>query len=75
MISGELQIDLVSLSGEKIKNLYKGPIEGTKEIGWRGVIIPWDGKDPATGSPYNGEYRIRWTLGDGYREFPVNITE
>jgi len=73
MRSGELQIDLVSLSGEKIKNIYKGTIEGSKEIGWRGIILPWDGKDQDTGSAYVGEYRIRWTIGSGYREFPVKI--
>jgi hypothetical protein len=75
MISGELLIDLVTPSGEKIKNLFKVPIEGTKEIGWRGLILTWDGTDPDTKSICKGDYRIRWTLGEGYREFPVTITE
>ena len=36
-------------------------------------IIEWDGKDPETQEQYKGDYRIRWTLGDGYREYPVTI--
>jgi hypothetical protein len=75
MISGELLIDLVSTSGEKIRNLYKGNIEGTKNIGWKGVIITWDGRNKDTKKMYKGDFRIRWTLGDGYREFPLIITE
>jgi hypothetical protein len=71
--SGELQIDLYSTDGKKIKNLYKGKIGGATEIG-RGVfIINWDGKDPAKKETYKGDYRIRWTIGDGYREFPITI--
>lgn len=66
-IPGELQIDLFSTEGKKINNLYKGNIE-------EGIfIITWNGKDPAGKAIYKGDYKIRWTIGTGYREFPVTI--
>jgi hypothetical protein len=72
-ISGELQIDLYSTDNKKIKNLYRGNIEGTKEIGGKVFITIWDGKDPAKKATYKGDYKIRWTIGNGYREFPITI--
>jgi hypothetical protein len=66
-IPGELQIDLYSTVGMQLANLYKGKIgEGT-------FIISWDGKDPSKKTKYKGDYKIRWTIGDGYREFPIVI--
>ena len=66
-IPGELQIDMYSTEGKKVCNLYCGKInEGT-------FIITWDGKDPAKKVTYKGDYRIRWSIGDGYREFPIVI--
>ena len=66
-IPGELQIDLYSTSGKKVHNLFKGKIaEGI-------FIITWDGKNPAKKVTYKGDYKIRWTMGKGYREFPVVI--
>jgi flagellar hook assembly protein FlgD len=66
-IPGELQIDLYSTGGEKISNLYKGKIEAGK------FIMTWDGKDPVRKAIFKGDYKIRWTIGEGYREFPVSI--
>ncbi|MEP6948102.1 MAG: hypothetical protein ABI863_02455 [Ginsengibacter sp.] len=64
---GDLQIDLYSIDGEKITNIYAGKIaEGL-------FITQWDGKDPANKTTFKGNYRIRWSIGDGYREFPVVI--
>jgi hypothetical protein len=66
-IPGDLQIDLYSTDGKKISNLYQGKInEGM-------FMITWDGKDPAKKETYKGSYKIRWTIGTGYREFPVVI--
>ena len=66
-IPGELQIDLYSKDGKRVNNLYKGKIaEGI-------FIITWDGKDPAKKDVYKGDYIIRWTIGAGYREFPIII--
>ena len=40
------------------------------------LCIQWNGTDPATKvSLPKGEYRMRWTVPDGYREFPVIIAE
>jgi hypothetical protein len=36
-------------------------------------MIRWDGKDPSGKVNYTGDYKIRWTTGSGYREFPVTI--
>ena len=65
---GDLNIDLYSISGEKLANLYKGKID--KETN---LIITWDGKDPLKKAVYKGDYKIRWTTAGGYREFPVVI--
>jgi hypothetical protein len=66
-VSGQLQIDLYSLKDKKLCNLYNGDIkEGF-------FTMTWDGKDPAKKASYKGEYKIRWTIGTGYREFPVKI--
>ena len=67
-IPGELQIDLYSTKGEKLTNLFKGNIEKEKTF-----LITWNGKDPAKKATYNGDYKIRWTIGTGYREFPITI--
>jgi len=64
---GELQIGLYSNDNKELCNLYRGKIgEGT-------FLITWDGKDPARKDTYKGNYKIRWTIGTGYREFPVVI--
>jgi hypothetical protein len=66
-VPGELQIDVYSTEGKKISSLYRG------KIGERIFIITWDGKDPAKKVTYKGDYRIRWSIGSGYREFPIVI--
>jgi hypothetical protein len=63
---GELEIDLYSDKGKKLTNLFTGNIKGEKTI-----VQTWDGKDPATGKAYKGKYTVRWSINDGYREFPV----
>lgn len=66
-VPGKLMIDLYSTDGKKICNLFTGKIgEGT-------FMITWDGKDPAKKALFKGDYKIRWTIGEGYREFPVVI--
>lgn len=66
-IPGLLQIDLCSTDGRIVNNLYKG------KIGEEIFMITWDGKDPAGKKVYKGDYTIRWTIGNGYREFPIII--
>ena len=64
---GELQIDMYSTDNNKICNLFNGKIsEGI-------FLITWDGIDPAKKASFKGDYKIRWTIGKGYREFPVVI--
>jgi hypothetical protein len=66
-IPGELKIDVYSTDGKKITGLYNGKIsEGT-------FLITWDGTDPAKKATFKGDYNIRWTIGNGYREFPIVI--
>lgn len=63
---GELTIDLYSKDGRKLEGLF------TKEVVQnRTVVYTWDGKNATTKKPYRGQYTIRWSIGDGYREFPV----
>ena len=63
---GELQIDLYSKQGKKLENLLTRQIEKD-----RTVVLTWDGKGTANKEAYAGEYTIRWSIGNGYREFPV----
>ncbi len=66
------EIALYSADGkEKILVIHQGRIDGGTD-GHAGIfILQWN---PATSStPLNGDYRIRWTGVDGYREFPVTV--
>jgi len=64
---GKLMIDLYTTSGKKVANIYQG------DIGVGLFMIKWDGKNPEGEKRYSGNYKIRWTINDGYREFPVVI--
>jgi hypothetical protein len=64
---GELEIALFSGDGlNKIKSLYNGPARSM-------FMIEWDGIDPDKKENFKGDYRIRWTMENEYREFPVTI--
>lgn len=65
---GDLQIDLFSKEGKKIVNLKNGTVG--KE---RCFIFTWDGKDPSGKKTFKGNYRVRWTINGGCREWPVTI--
>jgi flagellar hook assembly protein FlgD len=63
---GELTVDLYSKQGKKLETLFTGGIDKN-----RTVVLTWDGKSSANKKTYKGEYTIRWTIGGGYREFPL----
>ena len=65
--SGQLEIDLYKTSGEKVVNLFKGNVKAGL------FMMKWDGKAPEGQGKYSGEYKIRWTINNGYREHPVII--
>lgn len=74
MKPGNVEIALYSSDGaKKIKTLYKSPVDGSTDHNSGSFLITWDGKDPDKKETYKGDYRIRWTFGDGYREYPVII--
>ena len=59
---------------DKVLAIHQGKIDGGLD-GHAGIfILQWD---PASSKdkPLKGAYRIRWTGVDGYREFPVTVTE
>lgn len=65
--SGDLAIDLYSSNGKlKIAELFKGPRPEDN-------LIEWDGTDPQKKKDFKGDYRVRWTLGTDYREYPITI--
>lgn len=64
--SGELVVDLYSKQGKKLENLFKQDIQKN-----RTVVHTWDGKIGADKKRYTGEYVIRWSFGNGYREYPL----
>jgi hypothetical protein len=62
---GDLKIDLYTTKDKLVTNVYSGKIpEGT-------FIRQWDGKDPQGKAKLKGDYKIRWTINGGYREFPL----
>ncbi len=64
---GDLKIDLYTTKNKLVTNIYTGKIkDGT-------FIQQWDGKDPSGKSSLKGDYKIRWTINGGYREFPVVV--
>lgn len=66
---GELEIALYSKNGKKkITQLYKGQVRADQMF-----IMEWDGTDPETKQKYAGDYTIRWTLSDGYRQQSISI--
>ncbi|MEK7412435.1 MAG: hypothetical protein AAB263_03840 [Planctomycetota bacterium] len=75
----DVVITVVSADGQRtVAQLYADKLPGGKD-GRAGVLMfTWDGRDPAVKSKATlapGNYRIRWTGPDGYREFPITITE
>jgi hypothetical protein len=66
-VPGNLQIDLYSTDNIKLHNLFQGNIKEGQ------FMITWDGKDPAQKLTFKGDYKIRWSIATGYREFPVTI--
>ncbi len=67
--AGQLEIALYSKNGKKkIRRLYKGPVRTDQTF-----VMEWDGTDPRTKQRYSGDYVIRWTLSDGYRQQPVSV--
>jgi hypothetical protein len=69
------EIALYSADGkDKVLVIHQGKIDGGLD-GHAGIfIVQWD---PASSKdkPLRGAYRIRWTGVDGYREFPITVTE
>ena len=67
-----LEIALYSENGTKIiRTLSKTLLDGSSD-GLAGIyIFPWDGADPENKVTLKGDYRIRWTFGNGYRERPI----
>jgi hypothetical protein len=70
-----LEVAVYSGDGtEKKMVLFSGQAAGGTD-GHAGIhILQWDGSDPAGGGKLaSGDYRVRWTTPDGYREFPVTV--
>ena len=69
-----LEIALYSKDGvEKISTLNKSYLKGGGD-GLEGIsIFPWNGSNPDKKRNFSGDYRIRWTFCEGYREFPVTL--
>jgi len=70
----QLEVAVYSADGEeKLLTLFQGQAEGGTDgmVGFH--IMQWDGKDPAGARTFKGDYRIRWTAPDGYREFPIVV--
>ncbi|MGD1002808.1 MAG: hypothetical protein ABSA67_19130 [Candidatus Brocadiia bacterium] len=69
------EVALYSADGkDKVLVIHQGKIAGGLD-GHAGIfILPWD---PASSKdkPLSGDYRVRWTGVDGYREFPVTVAE
>ncbi len=63
---GDLEISLYSKDGKnKLQTIFTGKNTAN--------IIEWDAATATSGKPLKGDYRIRWALNGGYREYPVII--
>jgi flagellar hook assembly protein FlgD len=62
-----LKIDLYTTKDKLVTNIYNGKIQS----GF--YTMEWDGKDPAGKNKLKGDYKVRWTINGGCREFPVVI--
>jgi hypothetical protein len=72
-VPGELEVVLYSVEGARLETLYAGEIEGGYD-GLEGIFwLEWEGKRGNGEALDSGEYRIRWTFGGEYREYPVVI--
>ncbi len=71
----ELAIDLYDADGTTlVAPIHKTNVDGGTD-GHAGVFfVQWDPQSVADKAPA-GSYRVRWTVGDGYREFPVTISQ
>ncbi|MBN2584408.1 MAG: hypothetical protein JXL80_15210 [Planctomycetes bacterium] len=69
----DVEIALYSADGKQLVSpIYKGKIEGGTD-GHAGVFfVQWDPQS-VEGQTLKGPYRVRWTVADGYREFPVMV--
>jgi hypothetical protein len=66
-VAGDLKIEVYSNKNKPVLTLYNGKIKD----GF--FIITWDGKDPVGKINLKGDYKVRWTINGGYREFPVVV--
>ena len=74
-IDNELELAVYAEGGKEKKFvLHKGPIKGGTD-GLVGIfILTWDGTDPATKARLpKGNYLVRWTVPDGYRQYAVTV--
>ena len=56
--------------------LYQGKIGSGMNGQGDTVVFAWDGADPATKARLpKGDYLVRWTVSDGYRDYAVKIAE
>ena len=75
--SEDLEVAIYSADGkQKLLVLQSGEVKGGTD-GHDGIhLLQWDGSDPAGKVTLpKGDYRVRWSVPDGYREFPVTIAE
>jgi hypothetical protein len=72
----KFEVALYSGDGkEKLQTLYQGKIDGGAD-GHAGIfILQWDPASSQDQPLKKGDYRMRWTGIDGYREFPVTVAE
>ena len=64
---GDLNIDLYTTKDKLVTNIYNGKIKD----GF--FMMEWDGKDSSGKKSLKGDYKIRWTINGGYREYPVVV--
>jgi hypothetical protein len=78
-IPEDLEVAVYSADGKDKKlTLYKGQVKGGLDGMAGQFCVEWDGFIPEMkkyATLPRGEYRMRWTVPDGYREFPVIVAE
>ncbi len=70
---GDLEVALYTTEGRAARILHKRKAEGANDLPGGITVLRWDGTDPDGKETFEGDYRIRWTMAEGYREFGITV--
>ncbi|MDP6779762.1 MAG: hypothetical protein QGI83_23600, partial [Candidatus Latescibacteria bacterium] len=70
---GNLEVALCTTDGVEVEVLHTGEAEGANDLPGGITVLRWDGTDADGKETFEGNYRVRWTMSEGCREFGITI--